>query len=310
MIELKFYTGTSMFYTKDGKLREEPEESLETLMKRYEKACDAYLKGRQKMIEAARPYTKWRWIGETEPRIMEDSARNYGHRTWANAAWSDITLALATDFSSPGEITTRKAAGDKYLRYQLSRNLNRLITFNLDGEREAKKIAGMLRNHTCYKEDGIRLNIAGNGLVTLLKSGIDTLTVAAFISYIFTACKEEGVKILEVRSGGQSGVDEAGIIAAQRNKMNCSILAPKDFRWCDKKGDEKEGRTAFVNRFKEEYIDYEAWNKTNSKEYTMYSFAENNGFNGLDMLQYDIDLKITHLNEREKKIRPAERKQT
>jgi hypothetical protein len=117
------------------------------------------------------------------------------------------------------------------------------------------------------------------------------------------------VKILEVRSGGQSGVDEAGIIAAQRNKMKCSILAPKGFRWRDKKGDEKgdekEGRTAFVNRFKEEYIDYEAWDKANSKEYTMYSFAENNCFNSLDMLQYDIDLKITHLNEKEKREREA-----
>ena len=274
-------------------------------MKRYEKACDSYLKGCRKMIEAARPYTKWRWIGETEPRIMEDSARNYGHRTWANAAWSDLTLALATDFSSPGEVTTRRAAGDKYLRYQLTSNLKRLITFNQDGEREARKIARMIRNHTCYKEDGIRLNIAGNGLVTLLKSGVDTRTVAAFISNIFTACKDEGVKILEVRSGGQSGVDEAGIIAAQRNKMKCSILAPKGFRWRDKKGDEKEGRTAFVNRFKEEYIDYEAWDKANSMEYTMYSFAENNSFDGLDMLQYDIDLKITHLNEKEKREREA-----
>ena len=59
---------------------------------------------------------------------MEDTVRNYGHRTWANAAWSDITLALATDFSSPGEITTRKAAGNKSLRYPLTRDLKKLVT--------------------------------------------------------------------------------------------------------------------------------------------------------------------------------------
>lgn len=41
MIELKFFTDTSLFY-KDGKLKEEPEESLEELMKRYNAACDAY----------------------------------------------------------------------------------------------------------------------------------------------------------------------------------------------------------------------------------------------------------------------------
>lgn len=297
MIALKFFRGTSVFY-KDGHLKEEPEESLENLMKQYEKACDAYAKGKRRLIESARPYTKWRWIGETEPRIMEDSARNYGHRTWANAAWSDITLALATDFSSPGEITTRRAAGDKYLRYPLTRNLKKRLTYPLDGEREAQKIARMIRSHSYYKENGIRLNIAGNGLVTLLRSGVDTQTVAAFIGVIFTACKKEGVKILEVRSGGQSGVDEAGIIAAQRNKMKCSILAPKGFRWRDKKGDEKEGRTAFVNRFKEEYVDEEAWKAAKPKDYDMSSFAAFNGFNGLDMLQYDIDLKIMHLNAR------------
>ena len=58
MIALKFFTGTSVFY-KDGHLKEEPGESLENLMKQYEKACDAYAKGKRRLIESARPYTKW-----------------------------------------------------------------------------------------------------------------------------------------------------------------------------------------------------------------------------------------------------------
>ena len=37
---------------------------------------------------------KYRWINDIEPVFLEDSKRNYGHRTWANAEWSDITLAL------------------------------------------------------------------------------------------------------------------------------------------------------------------------------------------------------------------------
>ena len=299
MIDLKFYSDTAIFY-ENGNLKEEPEDTLEELMKRYEKACDSYSKGCRKMIEAARPYTKWRWIHNVEPRIMEDSARNYGHRTWANAAWSDITLALATDFSSPGEITTRRAAGDKYLRYQLTRNLKKLLIYHRDGEREARMIARMIRNHSCYKEDGIRLNIAGNGLVTLLMSGIDTKTVATFLFMVFSACKEEGVKILEVRSGGQSGVDEAGIVAAQRSNLKCSILAPKGFRWRDKKGNEKEGNSAFAKRFKEEYIDYDAWDKANADSCLDFGLAEFNCSNYIEMLEWEIDLKITHLNEREK----------
>ena len=299
MLELQFFTDPSVFY-EDGRLKKEPEASLEELIKKYEKACESHSKGRKKRIESARPYTKWRWIGDIEPRIMEDSARNYAHRTWANAAWSDITLALATDFSSPGEITTRRVAGDKYLRYPLTRNLNKLILLTLDGQREAEKIARTIRNHSCYNENGIRLNIAGNGLVTLLKSGVNTQFVAKFIGMIFSACKKEGVKILEVRSGGQSGVDEAGIIAAQRSQIKCSILAPKGFRWRDKKGNEKEGRTAFVNRFKEECIDSEAWKAGKPEDYNKFCFTIYDGFSGPDRLEYEIDLKIMHLNAREK----------
>ncbi|MBR5736901.1 MAG: hypothetical protein IKX60_08955 [Bacteroidales bacterium] len=297
-MKLKFYEDTSVFY-EDGKLTEEPEETLEELMKQYRHNYDVYSKGKRKMVEAARPYTKWYWINNMEPVFIEDHARNYGHRTRANAAWSDITLALATDFSSPGEITTRNAAGDKYLRYQLTHNLKNIVIFSRDGEREARKIAQMIRSHTCYKEDGIRLNIAGNGLVTLLKSGVDTGLVASFIETVFDVCKEEGVKILEVRSGGQSGVDEAGIIAAQRSKIKCSVLAPKGYRWRDKKGDEKEGKASFVKRFKEEYIDQDAWKKAKPEEYTDSGLAEFNCSNALDYLSYEIDLKIMHINAQE-----------
>ena len=77
----------SIFFM-DGKLKEEPSESLETLMKRYEKEYESCIKERKKLLEASRQNARWQWIGETEPLIMEDSARNYGHRTWANAAWS------------------------------------------------------------------------------------------------------------------------------------------------------------------------------------------------------------------------------
>lgn len=292
---LKFHEDTAPFYN-GGKLEPQPAESLDELLRLYEKACDSYSKLRNKKLAAARPFTKWRWINDVEPRIMEDSARNYGHRTWANAAWSDITLALASDFSSPGEITTRRAAGDKHLRYQLTRNLKRILNFEQEAAREAEEIAGMIRSHSCYKEEGVRLNIAGNGLVTLLRSGIDTDMVTSLLVKVFSACGKKGVKIVEVRSGGQSGVDEAGIRAAQECGLQCSILAPKGFRWRDRRGNEKEGRTGFVNRFKEECIDNPAWEKARPDEFLEYATMEFNAASGLDELQWDIDLKIQWLN--------------
>lgn len=40
--------------------------------------------------------------------------------------------------------------------------------------------------------------------------------------------------------------------------------------------------------------------KKDSESFLAYGFAEFNGFNAIDMLEYDIDLKIMHINEREK----------
>ena len=66
---------------------------------------------------------KLRWINDNEPIFIEDTVRNYGHRTWENAVWSDITLALAVDMSSPGEKTTRRAAGERYVGFVLPEDL-------------------------------------------------------------------------------------------------------------------------------------------------------------------------------------------
>lgn len=49
-----------------------------------------------------------------------------------------------------------------------------------------------------------------------------------------------------------TGVDEAGIQAAQDAGLKCSILAPKGFRMHREQGIELEGRSMFVKRFREE----------------------------------------------------------
>ena len=298
-MELKFYSDPSIFY-KDGVLQEESEASLKKLLRDYENLCKSYSRGIRKMTKAARPHTRLEWIGGKEPQFLEDTSRNYGHRTWANAAWSDITLALAADFSSPGEITTRRAAGDKWIGYPLPRNLERLTPYPLDLRRVTEKVARLIAGHPACKAEGIQLNIAGNGAFALKNAGIKTGSLVCFIEDILAACKEMGVTILEVRSGGQTGVDEAAIKAAQRQRMKCSVLAPKGFRMRDERGNDHEGRGRFVARFKEEVIDHDAWNKTRGDDALDWGMGEFNSFNAIDMLQWEIDLKIMHLNEREK----------
>lgn len=41
---------------------------------------------------------------------IEDSSRDYNHRTYVNALNADATIAFAIDFSTSGEKCTKKAA--------------------------------------------------------------------------------------------------------------------------------------------------------------------------------------------------------
>ena len=299
-MELKFHTSTHFFF-KDGVLEGEPKDTLEKLMRRYERMCDSYAQEIRRMVAAARPYTHMQWIGGTEPAFLEDTVRNYAHRTRLNAEWSDITLALAADFDSPGEITTRKAAEDKYLGYPIPGNLRKLSYYPNDFIREAEKVARLIAGHPGCRKDGLRLNIAGNGAAVLKRCNLDADSVAVFIRYILYECKGLGITVLEVRSGGQTGVDEAGIKAAQQCGLKCSVLAPKGFRMRDADGRDLEGRRRFVDRFREEVIDHDAWRKAREDASFFHSIAEFNGFGAIDMLEWDIDLKIMHINEKESK---------
>ena len=202
------------------------------------------------------------WKNDIEPEFIEDSKRSYGHRTWANAEWSDITLAFAVDFSSPGEVTTKKAAGDKYVSYALSfediygREFETLEEHRLSAqerrrrmEESVRRVAGAIRSNPHYSEEGIRLNVAGNSMITLSKFKLYEWDVFDVVASVIRGLLEEGIKIKEIRSGGQTGIDEFGIVAAQYLGVKCSILAPKGFRMHYKEGEEIEGMERFVGRF-------------------------------------------------------------
>ena len=60
-------------------------------------------------------------------------------------------------------------------------------------------------------------------------------------------------------------------------------------------------RTRINNQGKEEtYIDYDAWEKADPTGFWDNALGEFNGFSCIDMLEESIDVKICHLNQREK----------
>ena len=63
---------------------------------------------------------------------------------------------------------------------------------------------------------------------------------------------DQGVTISEIRSGGQTGVDEAGIIAAQRLGIPSSVHAPRGFVFRNKEGQDIRDERAFKERFKQQ----------------------------------------------------------
>jgi len=55
-------------------------------------------------------------------------------------------------------------------------------------------------------------------------------------------------------------------------------------------------KTRIVNGKEQTYIDYDAWEAADSDEFLQWGLADFNGFNGIDLLEFDIDLKIMHIN--------------
>ena len=163
---------------------------------------------------------------------------NYPTRTRENAEWSDITLALATDFNTAGERLTKNAAKDKYVSYQLSKLANK-----------AEDIANDLYNQiqSKGKTKNIKLNIAGNGIYSLNE---EQSYYNDLMTEVLQKLLDKGITISSIRSGGQTGIDEAGIIAAQRLNIPNEVHTTSNFAFRIKSNEDiKDNEQAFKSRF-------------------------------------------------------------
>lgn len=145
--------------------------------------------------------------------IKEHSSPSYAPRTYYNARVSDLTIAIAVDFTTAGEKLTKKAAGGKYLHIAWGTSIT-------DAAADILEVA-FLTNPKI-------INIAGNGIYTLSMHGIDQHTVNIYLYEILKIVHSYS-PIEKIVSGGQTGVDIAGIVAACALDISAEATLPKGF---------------------------------------------------------------------------------
>ena len=146
--------------------------------------------------------------------IQEHPSNKYAPRTYANAKVADLTVAFAVNFNTAGEKCTHKAAGDRYLAI----NLNILSPIGA---------ARVLYKH-CKHWEVQTLNIAGNSIQTLLANDMSQKDINQYV-YDILFLVTEYLPIFKIVSGGQTGVDVAGLVAAYKLGIPCVGTLPKGF---------------------------------------------------------------------------------
>lgn len=129
---------------------------------------------------------------------LEIFGKGYRSRTLRNAEMAGATVAFAVDFATAGERLTRKAAGPRYLAIPLGGS--------------GTEAARMLYRHL-RALNAKTLNVAGNGIYTLDKFSWSQEGANAWVYRVMSTVHKHW-PIEGVRSGGQTGIDIAGLVAA------------------------------------------------------------------------------------------------
>lgn len=173
----------------------------------------------------------------------EHTNAGYRGRTLRNAS-ADVTFAFAADFSTAGERLTKRSVLEQRRVYCPIAYRGQPATEN------AIQAAVAALNRVGKPE--VALNIAGNGLHTLKRFG-DQAAVDAYAHDFLRrvlAAPELATAITLVRSGGQTGFDEAGVKAAQQLGLRSLVLAPKGWIFRTADGQDISNEQEFKSRFR------------------------------------------------------------
>lgn len=155
--------------------------------------------------------------------IREHTSSSYGPRTWHNAA-QGVTLAVAVDFSTAGEKLTTKAAQKNGIVHLDAR------LFKGCWIQAARELYKKLKDSNCRV-----VNIAGNGIYTYSKWGFDQQDVNSMVEVVLKQVHQY-LKLDHIVSGGQTGADLAGLVAAAKLDIDCTGMWPKGYKMRFKDG--------------------------------------------------------------------------
>lgn len=181
--------------------------------------------------------------------FTESTSAAYPPRTYANAK-ADATIALATDFDSAGEKLTKKAVleqGKKYISLGIPQTKPKDLLSWHPKETAVKGIVDDLNSINAKT-----LNIAGNGIYTMRESGYTQPEIDEMVYRLIKAVLEHpGLKnkIESIRSGGQTGVDEAGAKAGVRLGIPTEVHTTKGWRFRPENGKDISEEMKFKARF-------------------------------------------------------------
>lgn len=146
-------------------------------------------------------------------KLIEHKSPKYPPRTIHNAKSADLTVAIALDFTTFGEKLTHDAAGEKFVAIELGKDI-----------REAAKDL-----YIQCRDRGVKvLNVAGNGEYTTNEHGWNQDRINLYV-YQVMALVHKHHPLEMVISGGQTGADFAGGVAAELLGIPGVMTFPKGF---------------------------------------------------------------------------------
>lgn len=171
--------------------------------------------------------------------FKECEIEGYPARTKENIIKSDITIAFATNFDTRGEILTNNLA-TRFKKIYIGIDLNELFYSPIN-------TFSLIESKLPSSSQDYIFNIAGNGLYSLKleQESYNKYVQEVLEFYLKYTFKE--IKL--VRSGGQTGIDEAGIVAADRLGIPTLVLAPKGWMFRNKEGKDIKNEQLFKQRF-------------------------------------------------------------